>query len=202
MSQATTTPSRPVDGTPARLPDVTGQAERDGVRLAYAVYGDAPRDGRLTLVLLPTWQIITSRCWKAQIGYLARYYRVVTFDARGSGGSDRPEGAAAYADAECAANASSGFDRRSWSWRQAQAVARQHTLDGCLNGESRVLLLHNVERDSLKRPHIARVAVINLVAELLASDNNLVGVGYNDEVAHIHVRAEGRLVLAAQHSRH
>jgi pimeloyl-ACP methyl ester carboxylesterase/predicted glycosyltransferase len=102
--QGTPTPPRPVDGTPARLPDVTGLAERDGVRLAYAVYGDAPRDGRPTLVLLPTWQIITSRCWKAQIGYLARYFRVVTFDARGSGGSDRPEGAAAYADAECAAD--------------------------------------------------------------------------------------------------
>src|SRR5687767_10360154 len=38
---------------------------------------------------------------------------------------------------------------------RAQAVARQHTLDGCLNGEGRVLLLHNVERNSLERPHIA-----------------------------------------------
>jgi pimeloyl-ACP methyl ester carboxylesterase len=103
-------PARPADATPARLPDRTGRAERDGVGLAYAVYNDGAGDGVPTVVLLPAWQIIYSRFWKAQIAYLARYYRVITFDARGSGGSDRPAGAAAYSDAECGADALTVMD--------------------------------------------------------------------------------------------
>ena len=57
-----------------------------------------------TVVLMPTWSIIDSRFWKAQVGYLARHYRVVTFDGRGSGRSGRPRGAAAYTDEEYAAD--------------------------------------------------------------------------------------------------
>src|SRR5215207_9175650 len=106
MHQSTVTSSRPSDGTPARLPDAEGVAERDGVRLAYAVYEAGPGAGpdAPTVVLLPTWQILPSRFWKAQVGYLARHYRVVTFDARGSGRSDRPAEVAAYADEECGAD--------------------------------------------------------------------------------------------------
>ena len=81
-------------------PDLVGHVERDGVRLAYKVFGQ----GDVTVLLLPTWQIIDSRFWKAQVGFLARHYRVITFDARGSGESDRPPGAAAYSDLECAAD--------------------------------------------------------------------------------------------------
>lgn len=84
----------------ARQPDASGFTERDGVRLAYEVFGT----GTPTLVLMPTWQIIDSRFWKAQLAYLSRHYRVVTFDARGSGRSDRPAEAAAYTDLECAAD--------------------------------------------------------------------------------------------------
>ena len=47
-------------------------------------------DGEPTFLLLPTWSIIHSRHWKAQIHYLARHARVVTFDGRGNGRSDRP----------------------------------------------------------------------------------------------------------------
>ena len=57
--------------------------------LAYDVYGA----GRTpTLLLMPTWSIVHSRIWKAQVAYLARHFRVVTFDGRGSGASDRPVG--------------------------------------------------------------------------------------------------------------
>ena len=84
----------------AREPDVSGFAERDGVRLAYDVYGDGPT----TVLLMPTWSIVHSRVWKAQIGYLARHHRVVTFDGRGNGRSDRPAGAAAYSDAQFVAD--------------------------------------------------------------------------------------------------
>ncbi|GAA4345095.1 alpha/beta hydrolase [Angustibacter luteus] len=88
-------PSRAAD------PDVEGVVERDGVALAYEVYG---QDHRPTVVLVPTWSIVPSRFWKAQIGYLSRHYRVVTFDGRGSGRSGRPEGAAAYSNEEYAAD--------------------------------------------------------------------------------------------------
>lgn len=88
-------PSRAAD------PDVEGVVERDGVRIAYAVYGD---DHAPTVVLMPTWSIVPSRFWKLQLGYLARHHRVVTFDGRGSGASSRPVGADAYEDAEFAAD--------------------------------------------------------------------------------------------------
>jgi pimeloyl-ACP methyl ester carboxylesterase/predicted glycosyltransferase len=84
----------------AREPDRDGFAERDGVKLAYEVFGDDP--ARPTVVLLPTWQIVHSRHWKAQVPYLARHFRVVTFDGRGTGRSSRPVGATAYTDLVCA----------------------------------------------------------------------------------------------------
>ncbi len=84
----------------ARYPDVEGFVERDGVRVAYEVYGE----GEPTIVLVPTWQIVHSRLWKAQIPYLARHGRVVTFDARGNGKSDRPTVVEAYAEREMAAD--------------------------------------------------------------------------------------------------
>ena len=87
--------------TRARYPDVEGYAERDGVRVFYEVYGSGER----TILLLPTWSIIHSRFWKAQIPYLARHFRVVTFDGRGNGRSDRPVGAEAYSTTEFAGDA-------------------------------------------------------------------------------------------------
>jgi pimeloyl-ACP methyl ester carboxylesterase len=85
----------------ARPPDVCGTVTRDGVRLSYEVFGGGHRP---TVLLMPTWSIVPSRAWKAQVGHLARRFRVVTFDGRGSGRSDRPAGAAAYADEEYAAD--------------------------------------------------------------------------------------------------
>jgi len=92
--------------TRARYPDEAGHVERDGVRIAYEVYGD----GDPTLLLLPTWSIIHSRHWKMQIPYLARHCRVVTFDGRGNGHSDRPAGAEAYTVPEFAADALAVLD--------------------------------------------------------------------------------------------
>jgi pimeloyl-ACP methyl ester carboxylesterase len=86
--------------TRARYPDAEGFAERDGVRVFWERYGD----GDPTLLLLPAWAIIHSRQWKAQIPYLARHYRVLTFDPRGNGRSDRPPDAEAYADDEYVAD--------------------------------------------------------------------------------------------------
>ena len=83
------------DGGRARLPDATGVAvAEDGVRLAYDVYGS----GDPTIVLLPSAPIVHARQWKAQIPYLSRHYRVIAFDGRGNGRSDRPTDPAAYHD--------------------------------------------------------------------------------------------------------
>ncbi len=84
----------------ALTPTTSGVVVRDGVRIAWEVFGEGDR----TVVLMPTWSIIPSRHWKAQVPYLARHFRVVTFDGRGSGASDRPTGAAAYTDEQYAAD--------------------------------------------------------------------------------------------------
>jgi pimeloyl-ACP methyl ester carboxylesterase len=79
----------------ARRADVSGFAtSADGIRLAYDIFGSGER----TLVLLPSAPIIHSRQWKAQLHFLSRSYRVVTFDGRGNGRSDRPTDSAAYVD--------------------------------------------------------------------------------------------------------
>ena len=54
--------------------------------------------------MLPPWSIVHSRIWKAQIPYLARHCRFVTFDGRGNGRSSRPASAEAYSDREFAAD--------------------------------------------------------------------------------------------------
>ena len=87
-------------------PDDEGFVERDGVRLHYEVYGS----GAPTLVLLPTWTVIHSRFWKVQIPYLSRHYRVVTFDGRGNGQSDRPTGSESYTHMQFAADSLAVMD--------------------------------------------------------------------------------------------
>ncbi|MGH2957180.1 MAG: alpha/beta fold hydrolase [Solirubrobacterales bacterium] len=85
----------------ARYPDDEGFVERDGVRVFWESYGQ----GDQTVLFLPTWTLIHSRHWKAQIPYFARHFRVVTFDPRGNGHSDRPRDPAAYTEAQFAQDA-------------------------------------------------------------------------------------------------
>jgi pimeloyl-ACP methyl ester carboxylesterase len=66
----------------------------DGVRIAFEVYGSGP-----TIVLLPSNPIVHSRQWKGQVPYLSRTHRVVLFDGRGNGLSDRPTDPGAYSSA-------------------------------------------------------------------------------------------------------
>ena len=87
--------------TRARYPDDEGYIERDGVRVFYEVYGT----GEPTILFIPTWSLVHSRVWKMQIPYFARHNRVVVFDARGNGKSDRPAGREAYAETEFAQDA-------------------------------------------------------------------------------------------------
>src|SRR5205814_10083518 len=92
--------------TRARYPDSEGYVERDGIRVHYEVFGS----GEPTVLLLPTWSIVHSRVWKMQVPYLSRHCRVVTFDGRGNGLSDRPEDPEAYRETEYAADALAVLD--------------------------------------------------------------------------------------------
>ncbi len=115
-----------------------GVTVRDGVRLAWARYGDRGPH----VVLMPTWSIVPSEFWKAQVPYLARHFRVTTFDGRGSGASDRPHGSAAYSDDEYAADTLAVMDAAGigsavlvslscgTSWSIRVAVAQPHRVDG------------------------------------------------------------------------
>jgi hypothetical protein len=62
-------------------PAVEGTVRRDGVEIYYERYGH----GSQTIMLLPTWSLLHSHCWKMQIPYLARHYEVVTFDPAAMG---------------------------------------------------------------------------------------------------------------------
>lgn len=78
----------------AREPVETGFAtSADGTCLAWESFGA----GDPTILLLPSAPIIHSRQWKAQVHVLSRSWRVVTFDGRGNGRSDRPTDPAAFA---------------------------------------------------------------------------------------------------------
>jgi pimeloyl-ACP methyl ester carboxylesterase len=83
-----------IEQTRARYPDAHGYVERAGVRTFYEVYGV----GEPTVLLMPTLSIVHSRFWKMQVPYLSRHFRVVVFDGRGNGKSDRPPLPEAYAE--------------------------------------------------------------------------------------------------------
>ena len=74
-------------------PNLTGMAQgTDGTRIAYEVFGA----GDPTIVFLPSTPIVHSRQWKGQVPYFSRFHRVITFDGRGNGRSDRPTTPEAY----------------------------------------------------------------------------------------------------------
>jgi pimeloyl-ACP methyl ester carboxylesterase/predicted glycosyltransferase len=83
-----------------------GLIEREGVRVHWSRWGD----GDEAILFLPPWAIVHSRMWKGQIPWFARRFRVLTFDPRGNGRSDRPAGAAAYAEQEYADDALAVLD--------------------------------------------------------------------------------------------
>ena len=119
----------------ARYPDEEGYVERDGVRVFWERYGE----GEPTVLLPPTWEIVHSRFWKGQIPYLARHTRVVTFDPRGNGRSDRPDGDDAYVRREFADDALAVLD--------AAGVDRAVVVSlSCDMGESLILAAEHPER--------------------------------------------------------
>jgi pimeloyl-ACP methyl ester carboxylesterase len=92
----------------ARLPDISDRVtSADGTCIAYDVFGS----GEPQLFLAPLgWPVVHSRMWKGQIPFLARRHRVVTYDPRGNGRSDRPDRTESYADARLVADAIAVLD--------------------------------------------------------------------------------------------
>ena len=68
-----------------------GFVSRDGVKLAYEIYGD----GTDTMLFLPPWSIVHSRIYKSQLAYFSEHFRCIAYDGRGNGKSDRPADTAA-----------------------------------------------------------------------------------------------------------
>ncbi len=93
-------------GTPSIRPGASGWIERAGVRVHWERYGQ----GDPAVLLLPSWWIVHSRMWKAQVADLARRGTVVTFDGRGNGLSDRPLDPRAYDAIEFADDAAAVLD--------------------------------------------------------------------------------------------
>lgn len=99
-------PSRSAEQSRARYPDREGLVDRRGVRIHWEEYGS----GDPAVLFVPPWSIIHSRCWKLQIPDFARRHRVLTFDPRGNGRSDRPSDPAEYSEDEFAADALAVLD--------------------------------------------------------------------------------------------
>lgn len=90
----------------ARQPDETGYVAQDGVRVYYEMFGS----GSDTILLMPTVPFVEARMWKGQVAHLARHHRVITFDPRGNGKSDRPVAAEEYGDEVFTADALAVLD--------------------------------------------------------------------------------------------
>ena len=86
--------------TRAREPDVTGVTERDGVRTRLR----GLRRGRHHGAADADLEHRPLAGLEGAGAYLARHYRVLTFDGRGCGRSGRPAGAAAYTNEQYAAD--------------------------------------------------------------------------------------------------
>ena len=71
-----------------------GVVLRDGQRIAWQRFGSAGP----ALLLLPTWAIVHSDFWRAQVLHFARRYQVIAFDGLGNGASDRPADPRYYGD--------------------------------------------------------------------------------------------------------
>ncbi|MEO7396334.1 MAG: alpha/beta hydrolase [Candidatus Limnocylindria bacterium] len=67
--------------------DEVGIADSNGVRIGWRRYGDGPR----SILFIPTWNFVDSRVLRHQVEGLRDRFRLLTFDARGSGSSGHPK---------------------------------------------------------------------------------------------------------------
>lgn len=119
----------------AKQPLAEGTVDRDGVGLHYETYGD----GDHTILFLPTWSLVHSRNYKAQIPYFSEHFTCVTFDPRGNGKSDRPVDPDAYRLKEYVGDALAILDETGTS----KAILFGYSMSGFL---AAVLASHFPER--------------------------------------------------------
>lgn len=112
----------------ARYPDRRGTVERNGARIHYELYENSGP----TVLLVQTWNIIHSRHWKMQIAYLARHFRVVTYDPVGNGLSDRPLVPERYGADEYVADALAVLDATGTSKCVAVGFSQGGGISACL----------------------------------------------------------------------
>lgn len=84
--------------------------EPDETGFVRGIYWERFGDGEPTVLFVPAWAIVHSRVWKMQVAYFARHFRVVVFDPRGNGRSERPADPAAYSETEYAADTGAVMD--------------------------------------------------------------------------------------------
>jgi pimeloyl-ACP methyl ester carboxylesterase len=75
-------------------PHAAGYADVDGVQIAWQSFGD----GESAVLVVPTWNFVDSRVSAPLVPDLAAWFRVVTFDPRGAGRSDRPSTGYRFSD--------------------------------------------------------------------------------------------------------
>ncbi|MEA2484403.1 MAG: hypothetical protein QOC55_2350, partial [Thermoleophilaceae bacterium] len=154
-------------GTPARLPDEQGVVVRDGVHVHWERYGE----NGPAILLMPTWSVVHSRVWKPQVGYLARHFRVFTFDGRGNGLSDRPVDAAAYDSREFAADGVAVLDA---------AGLERACVAGTSMGGLRALLLADAHPE-----RVDGLVLIDATVPLLTpAPSGREGVSFDDDLEH------------------
>jgi pimeloyl-ACP methyl ester carboxylesterase len=152
----------------ARRPDASGVATAaDGTRLAFDVYGAGDR----TIAFLPSAPIVHSRQWKAQVPFLSRQFRVVTYDGRGNGRSDRPTEPEAYADERMVADIVTVLD--------ATATERAVLVGLCTDGVWRAIRL------AVERPdRVEGIVAFGVgVPRLSRPQPHYVDLAFDDELA-------------------
>ena len=100
--------------------DETGFADGAGIRIAWRRYGSGPE----TILFIPTWNFADSRVLRHQVDGLRDRFRVLTFDARGSGLSDRPS--AGYRFIDHLADAVAVLDATDTAAASVVAASRGH----------------------------------------------------------------------------
>ena len=78
----------------------------------------------------------------------------------------------------------------------AEAVVRNHSLDGFLKQELWVLLANSLRIGLLLAANESGVAAVDLVRLLLAAENDMLRIDDDDIISGIHVGGEDGLVLA------